>query len=154
MTIALRFVGWLLIFALLASTVSSQGMKILGRWEELAALADHTGPFTEFESRVALLRGDLPSRGRIHLVTEPPSGDWAFWVYIFAQYTLAPLVLDREPLPGRSLVMSVTGQQLDDLILSHNWRVLRRVAPNIALVDSSAPENVKQPSANAESTPR
>jgi len=154
MAIALRFVGWLLIFALLASTVFSQGMKILGRWEDLAALADNTGPFSEFESRVALLRGDLPSRGRIHLVTEPPSGDWAFWVYLFAQYTLAPLVLDHELLPGRSVVVSVTGPQLDALVLRHNWRVLRRVAPNIALVDWSDAEKAQEPSAESESTPR
>jgi hypothetical protein len=154
MAVAVRFVGWLLIFALLASTVASQGMKILGRWEDLAALADPAGPFAEFESRVALLRGDLPARGRVHLVTEPPTGDWAFWVYIFAQYTLAPLVLDHKGLPGRSVVVSVTGQQLDDFVLSHNLRMVRRVAPNIALVDSSEPEDVKEPSAKAESTPR
>jgi len=140
MALAARLVGWLLVLALFASIVSSQGKKIASGWEYLITLHAPIEPFAEFKQSVASLRSDLPSRGRIHLVVEPPKGDWAFLVSLLAENELAPLVLDQGSLPGRSIVLTLTGAQLDGLIRVNKWRVVRRAGPNVALVDVFQPE--------------
>jgi hypothetical protein len=145
----------LLIFVLFAFTTSVQGMRILWEWKSLTGLAGQTEAFAEFESRVASLRADLPSRGRIHLVTVPPNGNWALWIYYNVQYALAPLLVLDSGLPaGRCVVVAATGEQLDALLLGQNWRVVRRDLPYVALVDSSKQEKSEEPSTKAEGAPR
>jgi hypothetical protein len=145
----------LLIFILFAYTTSLQGMRILWEWKNLTGPASQTEAFAEFESKVASLRADLPSRGRIRLVTVPPNLDRSLWIYYTVQYTLAPLLVLNSGLPaGRCVVVAATGEQLDALLLRFNWRVVRRASPNIVLVDSSEQEKSEEPRMKAESAPQ
>ena len=136
MALAVRLVGWLMVLALFAFAVLSQGNKIANEWQRLTALAGQLDPAADFTLRVASVRGDLPSRGHVHVVLEPPSGDAASWLYVLAQNELAPLVLDPGSVPGRFVVLTEMGPQLDGLLLRHKWQVVRRAGPNVAVIDT------------------